>query len=37
MRIYLPDGVPVLQDLVPPLTSEGLYRSTSKVNSRKWH
>jgi autophagy-related protein 5 len=25
MRLYLPEGVPVLQDLVPPLTSEGTF------------
>lgn len=28
VRIYLPDG-PVLQDLVPPLLEDGMYRPTT--------
>jgi hypothetical protein len=31
MRIYLPDGLPVLQDPVPPLTSDGSFYPSRQV------
>ena len=29
VKIYLPDGAPVVQEVIPPLTSDGTLFSTS--------